>query len=551
MTEPRERLSQPTAAALAEVRWLLDDARSRATSAIAPARRSAVIALDGAIESAVWLVARNLGEAPSRRNERFDQLLEAARTGLEGRGIDWSEPGLAGVLQLRQARNGAQHAAVRPDPDQLAEWTDAAVAFVDGLLDAAFGVTTEHVGLALAIGDGPLREALGCAEAALRDGDTSRAFASAWDTFEDAVARWTASPASGGRLIPPQAYFPTPDAELRMQVHALSTFQDIQTFAPDLGEYRALQRVRDLLDSPAFVPSDEDARRAIRFATTWIARWEAFERGYPDERWHSALDELEPPRDDSAAGPVVVNVDASPAEMGSGNARWVVDAQIANVPERARGDWGHDLPQCLTDAIHEGGAAIRLTGVSPLGYDGRVRVMIEPGADGAQVRAMLDAAVRFADERYHERIDRSAEYATEERVRFDAWRSAIHDGSGGALDVSQVSREVRGDGDHYMLNVFVTSDVPDVVVCTSGPSSAIPAECSRGLALSEEDWRWKRRGCPPMRWLMSARRRRAPPSGSVTKKPTANGAQRVSLLSRANSEAESGCCPRGMELPPR
>jgi hypothetical protein len=461
---PAPRYPLPAASALAEVRWLLDDARARAASAIPPARRSAVIALDGAIESALWLVARALGQAPSRRMESFDALVSAVRSGLQHDGVQWREPGLDGILQLRQARNGAQHAAVRPEAVQLAEWADAAAAFVDGLLEAAFGVTTGDVGLALAIGDHALREELERAEQALRDGDAPVAFERAWTAFEEAVQRWTRSPA-GGPPTPatmPPAYMASADADLRFEVARLRAFQDVQTFASDLGEYLALRRIAELLDGPAFTAAHDDALRAIRFTVTWIARWEAFERGYPDERWRGALEQLEPPADPISDGPAVIGLDAHPAVMERGNERWAVDVQLANVPDRARGEWGRDLLQCFADAVNCTGATIRLMGMSPLSYDGRLRVMLEPEADAAEVATVLHEAVRLADERHRRRIELRAECEAEASRRFEAWSTVIVGGSDGLLEVSPIRREVWNDGEHYRLTVGPTVDVTDV-----------------------------------------------------------------------------------------
>lgn len=448
----------PTASALARLRLFLDDARGRAGDLSEPGRHLALIALDGVVEYALWLVAQTIGAKTKKQRPDFGELQDAVRDVLQSAEQPWTGAGRAGVDQLRRARNDAQHAAVVPDDRQMAVWSDATQAYVDSLIHAAFGIGVGDLVLALAVRDRELRERLVSAERALDAGSADIAFSQSWISFELAVARWRAVRSGSPVPLPDRtaSYLPGPEDPMLGRLANLESIADVQPFAPDMGEYVTLAAARAQQEH-GWIPDAEDARRAMRFAIGWIVRWEAFERGYPVDRWAAWAEAIEPPIDASHDGPSIGYATAYLVRTETGNRRWSVHIQMTNLPERGRGDWGIDIAQCLVAAANDRSVALRPHRITPVGRSGRWTVELDPGADASEIGQLLRAAVEEAERRYQER---RAEHAALEARRTElsvTWKRLV----GIAEDVFRVEElevETRPDGVHFVLRLELVGE---------------------------------------------------------------------------------------------
>lgn len=97
-------------------------------------RHTALIALDGACEYSLWLATQHLG-LPAKPASQFHDLLTTTGNVLK----DWNQPGRRSVIQMRNARNQAQHGGALPDPARMPEWRDGTGEFVRSLAEAAYG----------------------------------------------------------------------------------------------------------------------------------------------------------------------------------------------------------------------------------------------------------------------------------------------------------------------------------------------------------------------------------------------------------------------------
>lgn len=438
----------------------------RATDVSEPGRHLALIALDGAVEYALWLVVHTLGAPLKGDRPSFTELTRAVHKQLEADERDWSERGRAGVDQLRRARNPAQHASVQFDAGQLPAWTDATVAYIDSLLVAAFGLRIDDLVLALAVRDADLRERLASAERALQLGDPEIAFSMAWIAFEIAVGSWreTRTGVAAAFAEAPPPVFRREGDDLRERLAVLEALADVQPFAPDLGEYFSLARARAQQEQSGWKPEEDDARRALRFATGWIVRWEVFTRGYPAERWFAWQAEIRPPTVGDGTTPSILHASAYAVRPVAGNPRWSVHAQLANVPEEGRGDWGVDLTQCFVDAGRETGEELRLHRLTFGGPSGRLTLELDPDVDADAVALALERAVRLADERYRSRLDRRQQDEDERRAREDQWRSALDRTSEGTLELVALHGEARGDGRHLVAELQLAGEATELEV---------------------------------------------------------------------------------------
>lgn len=166
----------PTAQSLVRLRLLAEDAARRASDISEAGRHQALVALDGACEHALWLAARQ-DDIPLTQKQRSG--LPALHSAIIEHRPGWLLKGWSGVNQMHEARNGAQHAGVAPDVQQLVAWADAALGFIDSLCVAAFNTKLQDVVLASAVRDPELRALLTGAEKA---SGTTRARASALPT---------------------------------------------------------------------------------------------------------------------------------------------------------------------------------------------------------------------------------------------------------------------------------------------------------------------------------------------------------------------------------
>ena len=215
--------------------------------------------------------------------------------------------GWAGVNQMHEARNAAQHAGVAPDVQQLVAWADAAIGFIDSLCVAAFNTKLQDIVLASAVRDPELRALLTTAKGSVGD-DTRQSFSAAEQAFGIARARWrtqrnAAVPSASPTYMEPILASDESQmiGNLTEAVASLEDWLEVQPFAGDLSEYIWFRRVGRERASVGWVPDIDEARRALVFAVGWIVRWEIFTFGYPEERWQDYRDGIEPPTDGGRA----------------------------------------------------------------------------------------------------------------------------------------------------------------------------------------------------------------------------------------------------------
>ena len=458
-------MAESTVQALVRLRIFLDDARERSRDASDAGQHGALIALDGAVEYALWLCAHDLGAAPAP-NMTFHGLIKVVRECIDAAGESWAAPGAAGVDQLHRARNQAQHSAVAPRGDQLPRWADDAHAFVDSLLRSAFGIDIAHISLALAIRDPKLAALIASGERALATGDPEAAFSQAWTALEAARSQWRdqshlrgARPVVSGRTNWVLNTAPDPLWERLDEVEDLV---EVQPFTRDLGEYVSLRTARLAQTQSGISPEEDDAERALVFAVGWIARWEMFEHGYPADRVAERLAAIEPPITGEGAPVEILWATAHPTRSSSGRRYVTVIVQLANLPDRGRSDWGADMAQAWVDAAREARAKLPpfAVGVSLFGTL-RVDLEPEPIPDADSVAGVLRRAVEIADQRYSERRGRADErerhrsaLAREVERRIDA--AGAHD----VFASVTVEADVRHDGEHVVVVLAFAGDPP-------------------------------------------------------------------------------------------
>lgn len=464
MRDTSKPFDLPTTAALVRLRLFLEDALRRAEDGSEAGRHLALIALDGVVEYALWLVAQALVAPLERERPSFHELLGAVQVHLTEAGRDWDSAGRPGVEQLRRARNAAQHAAVVPSPDQLPLWADATFAFIDSLCRAAFDRGVGELLLAEAVRDLWLREQIEHAERAIDRGDAGVAFDFAFAALDEARSRWR-----GQRAVerPPGPHFtpilgPDPDAALHGQIADLDDLLEVQSFSSDLGEYVSLRRAREQAES-GWTPEDQDARRALRFAVSWIVRWEVSTQGYPGERFAQWRESIEPPTKDDVEGATILRGTAALVGSPSGRRYYSVQAQLANLPERGRGDWGGDLVKCWTDAAREFGQQLPPVtfGLSLSGYL-HVDFSPEAGVDADAVVSVLQRSVELAEERYQQRRDNTREREQQLRDTEAQLWSVIQDAADGEDIFAgvKVSSITRATGEYTGVNLNFHTDEP-------------------------------------------------------------------------------------------
>ncbi len=377
-----------------------EDARRRAADTSAPGRHLALIALDGACEYAVWLAARTRGITFKRSRPSLYEHVEALLEALGANG--WTAPGRQGVEQLHRARNEAQHSAVAPDPAHMPDWLDAAWAFIDSLCLAVFGRALDEIVLADAVRDSSLHDQLRRSEEALAT-DPLVAFTLAVAAFREAREKWRAQRKPQQQIGSPLGgYLRLPDAtsDIRGQLQDLDDFLEVQMFANDAGEYIWLRRTREEHELVGWAPTVVEARRALLFASSWIVRWEIFDRGYPVARWEAHRASIHPPETHGGAKPEIqwaqtVLLDEAPGRP----ARCVVYAQLANVPDRGRGPWPPILQRAVADAAGEADAEARILDAY-WHYSGLLQLEADLGCDPNAVADIMLRAVEVAYERY-------------------------------------------------------------------------------------------------------------------------------------------------------
>ncbi len=361
------------------------------------------MALDGAIEHALWLVTRAYG-AQLRPMAARHELVGKVHSVLAEAGRPWQPPGAAGVEQLHRARNDAQHAAIQFDPVQLADWSTAASAYVDHLVGLAFDRPIFEVALADAVRDSTLSDLLRRAERDIELHD-SGAFQLVCVAFDEARKRWRDQQMHiYGRLMnevliqASQPAFGMLDGTVS-QDERLADFLEVVPFAIDLGEYLWFVSSRRQQNEVGWTPGSDDTRRALVFVSGWIVRWEIFDRGYPLDRWNEHVEGLEPPMVGGADQTTILRVEAlMTTEIPGQPARCHVHLWLANVPERARGPWGHWLSQGLVDAAAEQQESIRFDRVQ-MYLTGQALLVCDLGYEPGALEKVIRRGIEITDQR--------------------------------------------------------------------------------------------------------------------------------------------------------
>ncbi len=288
----------PTIQSLVRLRLLTEDAQRRAGDISEAGRHQALIALDGACEHTLWLAVRQDGV---RLKSGQRSGVPALHSAIVEQRPNCALQGWAGVNQMHEARNGAQHAGVAPDVQQLVAWADAAVGFINSLCVAAFNTEMKKMVLASAVRDPELRARLTKAEGSV-EADTRQSLSASEEAFEIARARWrtqrnAAVPSTSPTYIEPilASDESQTTGNLAEAVASLEDWLEVQPFAANLSEYIWFRRVGRERPSSGWVPDTDEARRALVFAVGWIVRWEIFTFGYPEERCQDYRDGVEPP----------------------------------------------------------------------------------------------------------------------------------------------------------------------------------------------------------------------------------------------------------------
>jgi hypothetical protein len=418
----------PTAQSLVRLRLLAEDAARRASDISEAGRHQALVALDGACEHSLWLAARQDG---IRLTQKQQSGLPALHSAIVEHRPGWMLRGWSGVNQMHEARNGAQHAGVAPDVQQLVAWADAAIGFIDSLCVAAFNTELKDIVLASAVRDPGLRALLTRAEGSVAD-ETPQSFRTAEQAFEIARGRWrtqrnAAVPATSPTYVEPILASDESRmiAGLTETVASMEDWLEVQPFAGDLSEYIWFRRVGRERASVGWVPEVDDARRALVFAVGWIVRWEIFSFGYPEERWQGYRDGIEPPTRGDGSTVTVIGGQANMTLEAPGQpARNLLYLQLANVPNRGRPPWETVLQQAIADGMR----GLRTEQDEPVflraywNDSGVLAVVVNLDTDATVVADVLERAVFVAAQRFAESVadfdkKESKRRVLEERLR--------------------------------------------------------------------------------------------------------------------------------------
>ena len=152
----------------------------------------------------------------------------------------------------------------------------------------------------------------------------------------------------------PGGYPPPPG--LAPPLHDVDEFLEVQPFAGDPGEYTWLRRARQEHEQTGWLPSAQEARRALLFVTGWIVRWEIFDQGYPATAGRPTAKESSRrsqatgrhPRSSGRRSSSSLDVPGQPA-------RNVIYLALANVPGRGRSPWDIALREALMECARDAG----------------------------------------------------------------------------------------------------------------------------------------------------------------------------------------------------
>lgn len=400
------------ARALVRLRFAQEHAIALGRDSSEAGAQIAIVALDGAVEYALRLVARDRAVKLRDRASRHD-LLTGVRDAL---GAEWRPNGADGVDQLHRARNDVQHASVMFDASQVPDWSAAAAAFIESLVEANFGAPLSEVSLADAVRDEAIAEHLRRAEMELAraEAGASLAFQLVSFAFDEARGRWREQQAHiYGQPFLEHRVQPIVSAvdglgPVVPQEERLADFLEVVPFANDLGEYSWFVGASRQHEA-GWDPGVDEARRALVFVSGWIVRWEIFVRGYPQERWEKFWDDLAPPVVGDGTNTEVLGLDIEMSPEFPGHpSRCVLTFRLANVPDRARGPWGHWIPQALFDSAQELAPDIRFNGVS-LTLRGELILICDLGYDPGALATVIKHAIERTDARFCEYEQSEAE----------------------------------------------------------------------------------------------------------------------------------------------
>ena len=434
-------------AGLVRLRTFLEHALKLAEDRSEPGRHSALVALDGVCEYALFLSGHHVGIQVKER-AGFVEMLNA----LEQKLASWRRDGRRSVLQMRGARNQAQHAGALPDADHMPDWADAAEAFVRSLVEAAFDVSLSDVLLAEAILNDTLRAQIAAAEQALAQTEPRAAFESAVAALSEARRRWRDQQSDAYDYMPTSAPFSDDPRWLEASQRG-EDYADIGVFASDLGEYHRLIATRRQVAEGVPVTED-DARRTLLFAYDWILRWQRFDAQYPRDRWREHWQTLRPLTAGDGTTPSIVGIDVKGAmQLGESQRNHLV-VRVSNVPEQGRGTWGTEIDGVLANVLarhHLESLSIQ-AGIQQL-WIGELTFFLDPVLTSEVAASLLKETVEQLTEGYESRRIEAGERDAQAQAVADRFGKIFADIAPELLGGVRAQRELHRDGELVILLV--------------------------------------------------------------------------------------------------
>jgi hypothetical protein len=241
--------------------------------------------------------------------------------------------------------------------------------------------------------------------------------------FDQARQRWRAQRESPVFAPSPGGYPPAPD--LTRPLADVDDFLEVQPFAGDPGEYTWLRRAREEHERAGWLPSAEEARRALLFVTGWIVRWEIFDSGYPVDRWEAHREGIQPPvvGDGTTLEIIGAQVEFLPDVSGQ-PARNVIYLALANVPSRGRSPWDIALRDALMECARDAGSGGMFAEIM-WAVSGMLVLYVALDADADAVADVVQRALTLAAERHAAQLVESADRERERQQLETALRTLI------------------------------------------------------------------------------------------------------------------------------
>ena len=440
-------LSSSALGGLIRLRMMLERALREAKGSSEPSRHIALVTLDGACEYAIRFSAHRRG-LPLKPDAGFHAGIELLRNNPDRR-KPWKQTGVRGVLELHAARNQTQHMGVLPDRELMLGWVGDARAFIGELIEVSFGVALEDVLLADAIRSDELRGLLNQAERELNSGDPSTAFRYVEEALHQARQWWLVQHdyargyASVGLPIPG-------DADDRLEV---------QVFAADMTGYTQLLTTRRHVERGGPEPDEPEARSALLFAFNWILQWEAFNEGYPVERYVEYSRTRHSPQIDDGGSPRIAwHIESYRLEAGAEREEeFEMLLQLANIPISDDRDWGLDFPAALASAKQEftDGVSINFQGIDP---DGVLRVRVPVSAEPDDLVSALNRATELATESHQRRDQDMREWRLQAVELREKYATVLREtATGNVFGDIDVVPELQSTGVRYIVGIDIPS----------------------------------------------------------------------------------------------